>query len=181
MRTLQAALLIYLLAQATMALAENQPNPLSAHNKMVYGVMKKILVRSAEKMPEEQYGFRPAESVRTFGQIVGHIADAQYRFCSVVIGEKNPSPNIEKTKTTKTDLIAALKEAGAYCDRAYDGMTDASAVETVKFFGSDTPKFGVLTINANHTMEHYGNLVTYMRMKDIVPPTSEPDFLKQVR
>src|SRR5688572_14914829 len=99
MRMLQAVLLIWLLAQATVAAAENQSNPLSDHNKMVYGVMKKILIRSAEKMPEEHYAFKPAESVRTFGQIVGHIADAQYGFCSAVIGEKNPAPKIEKTKT----------------------------------------------------------------------------------
>lgn len=181
MRMLQAALLIWLLAQATVAAAENQTNPLSAHNKMVYGVMKKILISSAEKMPEEHYAFKPAESVRTFGQIVGHIADAQYGFCSAVIGEKNPSPKIEKTKTSKADLIAALKEAVAYCDKAYDGMTDASAVEMVKFFGGDTPKLGVLSVNGSHTLEHYGNLVTYMRMKDIVPPTSEPDFMKNAR
>jgi uncharacterized damage-inducible protein DinB len=181
MRIHVAVLLLCLFAHASAASADETKNPLSAHNKMVYGVMKKILVRSAEKMPEEHYGFKPAESVRTFGQIVGHIADSQYAFCSAVIGEKNPAPQIEKNKTSKADLIAALQQAVAYCDTAYNGMTDASAVETVKFFGGDTPKMGVLTINQSHTLEHYGNLVTYLRMKDVVPPTSEPDFMKNVR
>ncbi len=162
--------LICLLATATVAMA--QENPLSAFNKSAYGRVKSILLSSAEKVPAESYSFRPTDSVRSFGQIVGHIADAQYLFCSIVLDEKNPTPKIEQTKTSKADLIAALKEAFAYCDKAYDGMTDTSAAQTVKLFGGDTPKVGVLTVNNMHNMEHYGNLVTYMRLKNIVPPTS---------
>jgi uncharacterized damage-inducible protein DinB len=132
-------------------------------------------------VPEENYSFKPTEVVRRFGQIAGHVADAQYIFCSVALGEKNPTPNIEKTKTSKADLIAALKDAFAYCDKAYDSMTDASATQTVKFIGGDTPKLGVLSANNLHTTEHYGNLITYMRMKNIVPPTSDPEFMQQLR
>jgi len=91
----------------------------------------------------------------------------------MALGETNPGLKIEQTKTTKADLVAALKEALAYCDKAYDGMTDASSLQTVKLFGMDMPKFGVLNINNAHDMEHYGNLVTYMRLKNVVPPTSE--------
>jgi len=181
MRTL--TLLICLLAPATIALAQDKPtavapaqaNPLSAWNKGAYGHVKNILLRSAEKMPEENYKFKPAETVRSYGQIIGHLADSQYYFCSVVLGEKNPAPKVEQTKTSKADLIAALKDAFAYCDKAYDGMTDASGTQIVKLFGDeDTPKLSVLTVNQMHNLEHYGNLVTYMRMKNIVPPTSEP-------
>ena len=135
-----------------------------------------ILLRSAEKVPEENYSFKPTEAVRSFGQILGHVADAQYSFCSSVLGEKNPGLKIEESKTSKADLIAALKAAFAYCDKAYDGMTDAAAVQIVKFGGADSPKLGVLNVNSLHTVEHYGNLVTYMRLKNIVPPTSEPGF-----
>ncbi|MFY9582950.1 MAG: DinB family protein [Candidatus Acidiferrales bacterium] len=177
MRTLPRTLLICLLAPA--AVAWSQDNPLSAFNKGVYGPVKNILLRSAEKMPEENYNFKPTDAVRSFGQVVGHVADAQYLFCSIVLGEKNPAPKIEQTKTSKADLIAALKDAFAYCDKAYDGMTDASATQMVKLFGSDTPKLGVLTVNNMHNLEHYGNLVTYMRLKNIVPPTSEPGFQPQ--
>jgi len=176
-------LLICLLAPAAVALAQDKPaavapaqnNPLSAWNKNAYGTVKNILLRSAEKMPEENYNFKPADTVRSYGQIVGHLADSQYYFCSTALGEKNPAPKIEQTKTSKADLIAALKDAFAYCDKAYDGMTDASGAQMVKLFGTeDTPKLSVLTVNQMHNLEHYGNLVTYMRMKDIVPPTSEP-------
>jgi len=156
-----------------------QDNPLSAYNRMVYAGVKGILLRSAEKMPEENYSFKPAESVRTYGQILGHVADSQYHFCSSALGESNPSPKIEKTKTSKSDLIAALKDAFAYCDKAYDGMTDAAGTEKVKLMGGDAPKLGVLSVNMVHTVEHYGNLVTYMRIKNIVPPTSEPGFMQQ--
>jgi uncharacterized damage-inducible protein DinB len=148
-------------------------NPFSTYNKIFYARMKTILVSSAEKMPEENYNFKPTEAVRSYGQIVGHLADAQYNFCALALGENNPGLKIEETKSTKADLVAALKGALAYCDKAYDGMTDASGTQTVKMFGMDMPKFGVLNINNAHDMEHYGNLVTYMRLKNIVPPTSE--------
>jgi uncharacterized damage-inducible protein DinB len=124
-------------------------------------------------MPEENYAFKPVDTVRTYGQIIGHLADAQYLFCATALGEKPPDLKIEKTKTSKADLVAALKEGFAYCDKVYDGMTDATATQIVKFFGNDVPKYAVLSINIGHNMEHYGNLVTYMRMKNIVPPTSE--------
>ena len=136
--------------------------------------MKDILLRSAEKVPEENYSFKPTDAVRSFGQIIGHLADAQYLFCSIELGEKNPAPKIEETKASKGDLIVALKDAFAYCDKAYDGMTDVSAAEMVKLFTNDAPKLAVLTVNNMHNMEHYGNLVTYMRLKNIVPPSSEP-------
>jgi uncharacterized damage-inducible protein DinB len=149
-------------------------NPYSTFNKNAYAAVKGILLRSAEKVPAEDYNFKPTEAVRSYGQIIGHVADAQYLFCSLALGEKNPAPKVEQTKTSKADLIAALKEAFTYCDKAYDGMTDVSGTQMVKLFGNNTPKLDVLTVNNMHNLEHYGNLVTYMRLKNIVPPTSEP-------
>jgi uncharacterized damage-inducible protein DinB len=148
-------------------------NPLSTWNKYAYARVKGILLKSAEKMPEENYSFKPVDSVRTYGQILGHVADAQYMFCSIALGDKNPAPDIEHTKTTKADLITALNAAFTYCDKAYDGMTDASAVQIIKLFGNDSPRISALTVNNMHDLEHYGNLVTYLRMKNIVPPSSE--------
>ena len=179
MRTRVSVLLLCLLAPVSPVMA--QENAITAHNRHLYGGVRQILVRTAEKMPEANYAFKPAESVRTFGQIVGHIADAQYAFCSAALGEKNPAPKIEKTKTSKADLIAALNDAVAYCDRAHASITDKSGSETVKFMGSEMPKSGVLTVNSLHSIEHYGNLVVYLRMNDIVPPTSEPEFMKELR
>ena len=184
MRRLLPTLLICLLAPAALALAQDAkptaaaPAPAAdrppAFNKMAYGFVKANLLGSAEKMPEENYAFKPADSVRSFGQILGHVADSNYFFCSTVLGEKNPGLKIEQTKTSKADLVAALKDAFAYCDKAYDGMTDASALEIVKLMGRDMPRRDVLTANAMHGVEHYGNLIVYLRMKNIVPPSSEP-------
>jgi len=165
----------------TVAGAPAQPNPLSAHQKRGYAIARAVLLRSAELMPAENYGFKPTDGVRSFGQILGHVADSQYDFCSIVLGEKNPSPNIEETKTSKAELIAALEEAFAYGERAYARMTDSSAVQMVKYMGRDQPKLGVLINNNIHTSEHQGNLVTYLRMKGIVPPTSDEKFMQEVR
>ena len=152
-------------------------NPVSDAIRQAWNGAKGNLQQSAELMPEPDYGFKPTEAVRSFGQILGHVADSQYMFCSRVLGEKNPALKVEQTKTSKADLVAALKDAFAYCDKAYDGMTDASATQMVKIMGCDTPKLGGLNINNLHTIEHYGNLATYLRMKNIVPPSSEPGFM----
>jgi uncharacterized damage-inducible protein DinB len=151
-----------------------QENPLSNAIKSQYGIAKNDILRSAEKVPESDYAFKPTDEVRSFGQILGHVADTQYSFCSMATGEKRPvSGSVEKTKTTKASLVGALKAAFAYCDKAYDGMTDSAGMQTVKLFGRETPKLAVLTFNNMHDFEHYGNLVTYMRLKQIVPPSSE--------
>src|SRR5439155_26152544 len=90
-------------------------NQFRTFNKFAYARLKTILVSSAEKMSEENYNFKPTDAVRSYGQIVGHVAYAQYTFWCVALGEKNPGLKIEQTKTTKADLVAALKEAVAYC------------------------------------------------------------------
>ncbi len=151
-------------------------NPLSAGAKRTYEAVKGYITRAAEKMPEEQYSFKPTPEVRSFGQLLGHVADAQYGFCGAVAGEKAPAPagGVEKTMTTKADLQKALADAFAYCDKAHAGMTDAAGAATVKFFGSEMAKLSILEFNTHHDFEHYGNIVTYLRIKGIVPPSSEP-------
>ena len=170
-----AVILFAVLSQALSASA--QENPITAHSKFTYGYVKMMVLKSAEKTPEEYYSFRPTEEVRTFGAIVAHVADAQYMMCSQALGEPVPPLTVEKTKKTKAEIIAALKEAFAYCDKAYDGLTDTTGAQVVKFHRMQAPKLGILYINEIHSIEHYGNLVTYMRMKGIVPPSSEPGFL----
>jgi uncharacterized damage-inducible protein DinB len=154
-------------------LAAQDANPLSADVKRAYAEMKSNILRSAEKMPEENYDFRPAPRVRTFGQILGHIAQEQYLyFCAPLRGEQK-SVDIERTKTTKPDLIAALHDSFTYCDAVYDKMTDAQATEIVNTGGSKSTRLRLLWMNIVHDESHYGNLVTYLRMKGIVPPSTE--------
>jgi uncharacterized damage-inducible protein DinB len=105
--------------------------------------------------------------------LFAHIADGQYEFCGLVTEGKSVSKNIENTQKTKALIVAALKDAFAYCDAAYAKLTDANASELVPFMGMRITKLGAMDFNTAHTMEHYGNLVTYMRIKGIVPPSSE--------
>ena len=139
----------------------------------MYTMLSGVVIAAAEKMPEANYSFKPTPEVRSFGQLVGHLADSQYFFCSSVAGEAAPASGIEKSKTSKADLVAALKGAVAYCSKAYAGMTDAKGSETMKLMNTDFARLTVLSANTAHDYEHYGNMVTYMRLKGIVPPSSE--------
>jgi uncharacterized damage-inducible protein DinB len=166
------------------ALAQSA-NPLTAGARLHYGIIKDSVTRAAVKMPEELYAFRPTLEVRSFAQLVGHLADANYRLCSVIGGQNPPmDAGIEKTKKTKADLLQALAESFQYCDQRYAEMSDAAGAPTVKFDAGgegsrvpiQMPRFTVLAFHTAHAFEHYGNLVTYMRRKGIVPPSSEPPF-----
>ena len=150
-----------------------QAHPLSADAKALWTGIKNNNLKAAEKMPEAEYGFKPAPEVRTYGQLVAHIADANRLICGAAKGELY-TPTIEKTKTTKAEIVAALQESIAYCDALYDSMTDAEAMKLVKLFGRERTKAAALFMNVSHDNEHYGNQVTYLRIKGIVPPSSEP-------
>jgi len=135
--------------------------------------VKDILVRAAEKMPEENYAFKPSPDVRSFGQLVAHSADANFMFAAMAAGETPTPRDIEKTKTSKADLVAALKESFAACEKVF-AMSDADLSVPMKLFGRETTRFGLVGLMVGHNWEHYGNLVTYMRIKGLVPPSSEP-------
>lgn len=160
-------------APASAAPAAPPANPITISEKGFYSFVSNAVIGAAVKMPEENYSFKPTPDVRSFGQLVGHVADASYMFCSQIQGEANPSKQFEKTKTSKADLVAALKEGVAYCNKAFDSMTDAKGSEMMKLFNFNMAKLTAFSINTAHTDEHYGNMVTYMRLKGIVPPTSE--------
>lgn len=132
------------------------------------------VLKAAEKMPAEKYSYKATPEVRSFGGFIGHVADATVLFCAGAAGEKKTPPGAEKgLGNDKDKLVAALKESLAYCDTVYDGLSGTAAAETVKFFGQDRSKVGVLFFNNMHVYEHYGNLVTYMRSNGLVPPSSE--------
>jgi uncharacterized damage-inducible protein DinB len=170
---------------AQAALTAQSTNPLTSGARLHYGIVKDAVTRAAAKMPEEFYAFRPTADVRSFAQLIGHLADANYRLCSVIAGQDPPiDAGIEKTRKTKADLAKALAESFAYCDQRYAEMTDAAGAPTVKFDAGgegsrvpiQMPRFTVLAFHVGHAYEHYGNVVTYMRLKGIVPPSSEPPF-----
>lgn len=151
-------------------------NPIAAGVRAAWEGGKRNLSQSAEIMPESDYGFRPVSTVRTFGQILAHTAGANYVFCAAAKGEKTPFAEdaFEKTATTRAQIMKAVNDSIAYCDAAYSALNDRSAAETVELpFGMGKgARATALIINAGHVQEHYGNLVTYFRIKGIVPPSS---------
>ena len=122
--------------------------------------IRDYFIRAAEKMPEADYGFRPAPDIRSFGQQIAHVADDQYNLCAPAKGEtrKAAYTEIENTLSKKDDLIVALKQAFVYCDGAYDALTDASGAELVNFSKGRITRFAMLNWNLWHTWEHYGNI-----------------------
>jgi uncharacterized damage-inducible protein DinB len=130
---------------------------------------------AAEQVPDSSYSYRPVPTVRTFGQLIAHIAGSQDMFCALALGDKaNASDDIEKTTTGKAALVAALKASTAHCQKAY-AMSDADATKrTVRVFVGERSALWAVLYSTAHDYEHYGNIVTYMRMLGMVPPSSQP-------
>jgi hypothetical protein len=154
-----------------------QGNPTSDAVRKAWGSVKQNITESAEQMPEANYGFKPVDSVRTFGEILAHVAGANYVFCSTAVSEKAPhsEDEFEKNAKTRADVIKALNDSIAYCDAKYNALTDASGAKMIDMPYNMGRTAGVyaLMLNTSHNAEHYGNLVTYFRIKGMVPPSSK--------
>ena len=132
------------------------------------------IAKAAEQVTEANYAYKPTPTVRSFGQLIGHVAGAQHLYCGAVLGEKTGNEDdVEKTATTKAALVAALKASNDHCRKAY-AVLDADASKMVTVFGQDESVLTALIGNAMHDQEHYGIIVTYMRMLGMVPPSSQP-------
>jgi uncharacterized damage-inducible protein DinB len=143
-------------------------SPVISELKQFYTIRKGDLLKAADRMPAEDYGFKPTPDVRTFGQLIAHIIDAQMGFCSAVRGE--PRSLNAAAKTSKADLVAALKASFDECDSAFDSTTDATASE--KAANSQRSKFGTLLYATLHDTEEYGYLAVYLRLKNLIPPST---------
>ena len=176
MRTTALVLGLTLMIPAA-ALAQAQ-DPLTAGAKAQFGAITDFVVRSAQKIPEDLYTFRATPDVRTIADLFGHISDALFGMCSTANAAKPPRTDIEKGVKKKAELVKALNEGVAYCNTVFASMNDKKGTEIVQFYFGPTPKLSILYFATTHTYEHYGNLVTYMRLKGIVPPSSEPPAKK---
>jgi uncharacterized damage-inducible protein DinB len=151
-------------------------NPVSDSLRSSWNGVKRNIRESAEMMPEEHYGFKPTAEVRSFGAILAHVAGASYVFCAAAKGEKPPFAEdyFEQNATTKAAIVKATNDAIAYCDGAFAAVTDATAGEmvTAPFGTAQVARTNPLIGQIGHDDEHYGNLVTYFRLKGLVPPSS---------
>jgi len=167
-------------AQTGQQTSHKDPMATWLHN--AFNTNRKNIEKSAGKVSEDLYGLRPGpqEEVRTFGQILGHLANFNYLWCSQAKGEKNPGQGSDfEMLASKAALLRALSDAFTYCDTAYAALTDASGLEVITVTQENgrkaqVPRMSLLVLNYGHNNDHYGNLVTYMRIKSIVPASSEP-------
>lgn len=160
-----------LLLAGTLAFAGtlSAQNPLIGEAKQAWNGIKNNLIKMADKMPDEAYSFKASPDIRTFGELVGHVADSEMRSCSTVNGEMK---NLGAGKmTAKADLVKAIKEASDACDKAFEGVTDANAFEMMKG-PRPASRLGMLVRNTTHANEEYGYMAVYLRLKGIVPPSS---------
>jgi hypothetical protein len=165
---------------AAFTLSAQSPNPLSAEVKWSYTSIKNNLLKMADKMPAEKYGFRPTPDVETFARRIAHIADANMNVCAGLNGERRPLG--AASKTSKAELVAALKESFTYCDRVFDALTDTAAVEQVSSrLGGPFPpeptrsRLATLYNLVRHSNEMYGYMAVYLRLNGVTPPTSAPE------
>jgi uncharacterized damage-inducible protein DinB len=167
------------LAQTTGAGYADALSPsLASVGKAMHATIRRDLAEAAERMPAEEYGFQPTPQVRTFGQLVGHVINANLFFCSQAGGERLPAAVNYERVTSKPELVKALNESLALCDRAYERTTDANFNEPVEMAAgvgmgpAKTVRGAILVFNVAHNNEHYGNIVVYMRLKGLVPPST---------
>lgn len=166
--------LVLLVLAASPLVAQGGPARPMSDAQMLWEGVAAYLVQSATDMPAEKYSYKPTPAVRSFGEIIGHVAGSQNMFCAMALGEKAPEEDaVEKSATTKEALVAALKASNDYCRKAYAQNDDALG-GMVDVFGQQRSKRFTLLMNATHDNEHYGNLVTYLRMNGMVPPSSRP-------
>ncbi len=158
------------LAVSAVSYGQSATNPLSTDIKQAYESVKKNLTRAADKVPEEDYSFKPTPEVRSFGQVLEHAATSQARSCNAISGGANGAPAPAEGKAA---IVTALKQSFEVCDKAFDGLTDANATEMAKLPWGQKTKLGALAGVAMHDTEQYAILSVYMRLKGIVPPSSE--------
>jgi uncharacterized damage-inducible protein DinB len=164
--------------------AQNRPAPtVTGAVKNFYNGVKNNVIRSGEKMPEEFYGSRPGtqEEVRTFGQQLSHIARYNYLWCAEARGEANPNAatDLEKTLKGKDEILKSLRASFDYCDVPFNALNEGNASEVLTITQESgrqvqQTRAGLLMLDLVHTEEVYGSIVTTLRIKNIVPPSSEP-------
>lgn len=170
-RILPILLLLLLPVSAT---AQTMTEPFMASSKQLYDAVKGFVMATAEQTPEEDLAFRPVESVRTLGQVLGHLADVHFIACSIGLAEPNPNAeSIEQSNAAKAELLEALRRSYELCDRAY-AQADSAVTGAAELFGQPTTRYHALNLNVSHDFEHYGNLITYTRLRGRVPPSSQP-------
>lgn len=148
-----------------------QENPLSAEAQQAWNRTRGNLAAAAAKMPEDSYNSKPTPESQSFRDLVAHTADSAMGSCSAYNSERKPGG--AASLTAKADLVAALNAALAECDKAYGSLTDAKAAEMVQGPRGSRSRLGMLYGNTIHLEHEYAQMAVHLRLKGIVPPSSE--------
>jgi uncharacterized damage-inducible protein DinB len=146
-------------------------NAIIAENKQYYESIKNNILKSAEKMPDDGYSFQATKEERTWAELMGHIADANTGICSSATG--TPQRGTAAKLTSKADLVKALQASFQVCDSAWASTTDDNAHSMVKRGNRDMTRLSILIFNTTHDNESYGTMAVYLRLKGVIPPSSE--------
>jgi uncharacterized damage-inducible protein DinB len=158
---------------ACAALASAQDVTMAALRSLYEGQQANI-VAAAEKMRDSDLEFRPSHDVMSTKAILAHLGDVNYSICASLKGEKSPSAGaIEKRIANKAELLTALNESYAYCGGVLGGMKDANLAETYQAGQTTRTKAWHALHLLEHMTLHYGNIITYMRIRGMVPPETE--------
>lgn len=151
--------------------------------KATYAESKLNLMDQADKMPESAYDFRPTPAVRSFGQVLAHAADTQLYVCAGLKGIPNPvaGKNLERDLKTKAEFVKTLSDSFALCDDVFASTTDDNAVQFVRQGGTEMPRLAVLYFLLGHNAEMYGVGTVYLRLNNLVPPSTERENARRRR
>jgi hypothetical protein len=167
-------LAILCLAAPLMAQAQDAAaNPLSTTVRKILADNAKNLIAAAQVMPVEKYGFQPSPDIRTFGQVVAHVAMVNNAVCAMLFKPAAPAPAKIAETDPKDKLVAGLQASMDYCDQAFAKLTDANLAEMIPAFGGrPMTRMGVALIVTNDLIDHYAGMAIYLRMNSQVPPTA---------
>ena len=148
-----------------------QSNPLSTEAQQAWNRTIGNVVATAEKMPEDNYAFKPTPESMSFKDLIAHTADSAMGACSALNGERKNAGAAKMT--SKADLVAAMKAAQAECENAY-APNDTKAMEVITG-GRGGPRSRLSTLwgNTVHIEHEYAQMAVHMRLKGLVPPSSE--------
>lgn len=157
---------------AGVALGQAAGSPFASEIQGNYARIKANIIKAAEKMPPENYSYKPTPDIRTYARVVNHVTEAQFHSCGASNNNAD-TPKVPAETADKAAILDALNASFAECDKAYAGLTDANMAELLSLGPNKRTRLSLLWGNVAHDNEQYATLSLYLRLKGIAPPTSE--------
>ena len=173
MNVLPIALAVFAVSASGFGQVSAQPSGPAAEAAAAYNRIKPNILKAADKMPADSYGFKPTPEIRSFARVVNHVTEAQLHTCGALTGTKFPDSDVPPETADKATVVAALKKSFDACDKAYAGLTDGSLMEVLTVGPAKRSRIGIAWGGVSHDNEQYATLALYLRLKGLVPPSSE--------